>query len=86
MHTDSDTSQAQPRPEGQRTWGRLGRLLLRLHRDERGAEMVEKLLIVAAISLPLLGVLYFFVNNWLIPWLQEEADEMRGREMDSPFE
>ncbi len=35
-------------------------LLTRLHRDEQGAEGLEKLLIVGAIVLPLLGVLLVF--------------------------
>ncbi|MEM9294410.1 MAG: hypothetical protein AAGA57_01290 [Planctomycetota bacterium] len=34
--------------------------LSRLHRDERGAEGLEKLLILAAVALPLLGVLLYF--------------------------
>ena len=43
-------------------------VLLRFHRDEQGAEGLEKLLIVAAIVLPLLGVLIFFrgaINEWV---------------------
>ena len=45
----------------------LSRLLpawaVRLHRDERGAQGLEKLLIIAAIVLPLLGLLIFFRNE-----------------------
>ena len=40
----------------------------RLHRDDRGAEGLEKLLIVAVVVLPLLGVLIFFrdaINDWV---------------------
>ena len=33
---------------------------MRLHRDEQGAEGLEKLLIIAAIVLPLLGLLIVF--------------------------
>jgi len=38
------------------------------HRDERGMEGLEKLLIIAAITLPLLGLLIVFRNelwNWV---------------------
>lgn len=40
----------------------------RLHRDEGGSEGLEKLLIIAAVSLPLLGLLIFFrkeINTWV---------------------
>jgi Flp pilus assembly pilin Flp len=53
-------------------------LLKRLHRDERGAEGLEKLLIVAAIVLPLLGLLIIFRNeirNWVVDiWTQAKGD------------
>ncbi|MEO1237493.1 MAG: hypothetical protein AAFX76_11960 [Planctomycetota bacterium] len=42
--------------------------LTRLHRDERGAEGLEKLLIIAAVVLPLLGLLIVFrdeMGNWV---------------------
>jgi len=35
-------------------------MLLRLHRSEQGAEGLEKLLIIGAIVLPLLGLLLLF--------------------------
>ncbi len=41
--------------------------LLRLHRDERGAMSVEKILILAVIALPILIVLYAFrqtIEGW----------------------
>ncbi|MHC4993542.1 MAG: Flp family type IVb pilin [Planctomycetota bacterium] len=50
--------------------------LTRLWRDERGAEGLEKLLIIAAIVLPLLGVLFLF-RDWLVDWLGDEANEVR---------
>lgn len=31
-----------------------------LHRDEQGADMVEYILIVAAVALPLMGVIWWF--------------------------
>ena len=42
---------------------RFWRGVARLHRDERGAEGLEKLLIIAAIVLPLLGLLIYFRNE-----------------------
>ena len=44
---------------GPSLWGHLKRL----HADERGAEGLEKLLIIAAIVLPLLGLLIIFRNE-----------------------
>jgi Flp pilus assembly pilin Flp len=47
--------------------GLLGHLA-RLHEDERGVEGIELILIIAAISLPLLGLLIIFrkqVKEWV---------------------
>lgn len=56
-------------------------LLKRLHRDERGAEGLEKLLIISAIVLPLLGVLIWFRND-IKDWLKEKWDEARGKDKE----
>lgn len=52
--------------------------LKRLHRDERGAEGLEKLLIIAAVVLPLLGLLIIFRNEiktWVVDiWKQAKGD------------
>ena len=42
--------------------------MARLHRDEQGAEKVEYLLILAAVALPLLGVLIYYRNE-LSDWI-----------------
>ena len=60
-------------------WQQLKSLALRIHRDERGAEGLEKLLIVAAIVLPLLGILLLF-RNAIIDWVTERWDEVRDGE------
>ena len=52
------------------------RVLKTLHRDERGAEGLEKLLIVAAIVLPLLGLLILFRQS-LGDWVVGEWDDVR---------
>ncbi|MEE9405163.1 MAG: hypothetical protein V3V20_09735 [Algisphaera sp.] len=61
------------------------RIALRLHRDERGAEGLEKLLIIAAIVLPLLGLLIVFrqrIGEWVnSQWLEvkgEAQEEIPG--------
>ena len=49
--------------------GRISKGLGALHRDEQGADMVEYILIVAAIALPLLGfVVYFWgdIKTWAL--------------------
>lgn len=48
----------------------------RLYRDERGAEGLEKLLIIAAIVLPLLGLL-IFARDWISEWVGTEANDVR---------
>ena len=51
--------------------------LARFHRDDRGAEGLEKLLIIAAIVLPLLGVLIFFRDE-IGDWIDGLWSDMRG--------
>ena len=48
-----------------------------LHADERGAEGLEKLLIVAAIVLPLLAVLIWFRND-IRDWVHGQWEEVSG--------
>jgi hypothetical protein len=47
---------------------RITRAALRLHRCNRGAEGLEKILIIGAIVLPLLGALFIF-KDALVQWL-----------------
>lgn len=47
----------------------------KLYRDERGAEGLEKILIIAAIALPLLGLLIYF-RGVISEWLGTEASEV----------
>ena len=44
--------------------------LAALHRDEGGADMVEYILIIAAIGLPLLGVLIWFRKD-IATWVND---------------
>ncbi|OPX24397.1 MAG: hypothetical protein B1H04_02155 [Planctomycetales bacterium 4484_123] len=56
----------------------IWKLMKRLHADERGAEGLEKLLIIAAIVLPLLGLLIVFrqaIGDWASKmWNQISSD------------
>ena len=52
-----------------------GRFLARLHRNEQGGDMLEKILIIAAIVLPLLGVL-FLMRDWISEWLSSAAEDV----------
>jgi len=59
-----------------------------LHRDERGAEGLEKLLIIAAIVLPLLGLLILFrdkIRDWVVG-IWEEATQAEGEEHGTYFD
>jgi Flp pilus assembly pilin Flp len=58
--------------------GRMWTQLKQLHRDERGAEGLEKLLIVAAIVLPLLGLLIIFRNE-IKDWVTQIWKDARGQ-------
>ncbi len=65
-------------------------VLRRLHRDERGAEGLEKLLIVAVIVLPLLGLLIVFrdrISGWAKgEWdaVVADGDDPINTDLDTP--
>ena len=50
---------------------------LELWRDDRGAEGLEKVLIIAAIALPLLAVLLFFSGE-IREWVSDNWTEVQG--------
>jgi Flp pilus assembly pilin Flp len=56
---------------------RLVNLMQRLHRSEQGAEGLEKLLIIAAVVLPLLGVL-IFARDWIKEWVGTDASDIKS--------
>jgi len=61
---------------------RVGEQLKALHRDERGVDMVEYILIVAAIALPLLGfVVYFWgeIKKWTLDLWGELTGKAKGQ-------
>lgn len=55
----------------------LRSMLLRLHRDERGAEGLEKLLLFAAVILPLLGLLIWFGED-IKTWAADMWKKIKG--------
>ena len=60
----------------------------RLWADERGAEGLEKLLILAALILPLLAVLIFFgeaIRDWLTDKWENVQDDAEVLEEDADF-
>ena len=57
------------------------RIARRVHRDEQGAEGLEKLLIIAAVVLPLLGLLIFFRNE-MGEWVSDLWEEVKNDGQD----
>jgi len=54
----------------------IGKKLKALHSDERGADMVEYVLIVAAVALPLLAVIIWFWHD-ISKWVGEAYGSIR---------
>jgi Flp pilus assembly pilin Flp len=52
-------------------------ILKKLYSDEQGADMVEYVLIVAAVALPLLGIIIWFWKD-ISMWLGEAWTTIRG--------
>lgn len=56
----------------------LKKTLNALHKDQRGAGMVEYVLIIAGIALPLLAVIIWFwgdIKDWVIDQLGDVKDQ-----------
>ena len=56
---------------------RIGKMLRALHQDDQGADMVEYVLIVAAVALPLLAVIIWFWKD-ISGWVGEAYSEIRS--------
>ena len=54
-----------------------------LHNDEQGAGMVEYILIIAAVVLPLLGVILWFWRD-IVSWVSESYEDVRSGEGTDP--
>lgn len=59
-----------------RSLKRFRKLFGRLAQDDRGAEGLEKILIIAAIVIPLLAILLFF-RDYLVDWLADSTEQVR---------
>jgi Flp pilus assembly pilin Flp len=57
-------------------------MLSRLHRDEQGADMVEYILIVAAIGLPMLVVIILFRDR-IREWINTQWTNMTSQAEDT---
>ena len=55
---------------------RIGKRLKALHADEQGADMVEYVLIVAAVALPLLAVIIWFWKD-ISRWVDEVYSDIK---------
>ncbi len=65
--------------------GRIKKGLLALHRDEKGADMIEYILVVAAIALPLLAVVIWFWKD-ISKWAGDLWDSAKGKKGVNPDE
>ncbi len=52
-------------------------LLRRVYRDEQGANMIEYILIVAAVALPILAIVLLYRNE-LMEWVKSGWDKVTG--------
>jgi Flp pilus assembly pilin Flp len=55
----------------------IAKRLKALHRDERGADMVEYILLIAAVALPLLAVLIYFWKD-ISAWADTLYQDAKG--------
>ena len=53
--------------------------LMHIHSDEQGAEGAEKVLIIAALVLPLLAILLFF-KDAIKDWLKSQWEAIKGND------
>ena len=61
---------------------RLKNTLLALHRDEQGADMVEYILIVAAVALPLIAVIIWFWKDISV-WAKDAWDVVKSGDAET---
>jgi Flp pilus assembly pilin Flp len=56
-------------------FAKIKNLMVALHRDERGAMSVEKILILGVIALPILIILYLFKNK-IVEYFNGQASQL----------
>lgn len=59
--------------------------LRKLHRDEQGADMLEYILILAAIALPVLAVILWFWNDIKV-WAGDAYEDIKSGEGTDPLD
>ena len=64
-----------------KTLSRVRAGLRALHKDEQGADMLEYILILAAIVVPILGLVLWFRNE-IYTWAVEKWREITGKAED----
>jgi Flp pilus assembly pilin Flp len=55
---------------------KLKTMMGRMHRDEKGADLVEYVLIIAAVALPVLGIVIWFKDE-IGEWIGESYDQVK---------
>ena len=64
-------------------WNGLSRRLTALHRDQQGADMLEYILIVAAVALPLLAVIIWFWKD-IASWAGQLWESAKSGQGNAP--
>ncbi len=64
-------------------WNKLARKLIALHKDEQGATMVEYIMVIAAVALPLLGVIIWYWKD-ISKWAYDLWQKAKGQEGIDP--
>lgn len=60
-----------------RLWKSTAGLVRRVYRDEQGANMIEYILIVAAVALPILAIVLLYRNE-LMEWVKSGWSKVTG--------
>ena len=55
----------------------LSMRLKALHRDQKGADMVEYILIIAAVALPILAIVLYFRDD-IYDWIKVQWEDIKG--------
>jgi Flp pilus assembly pilin Flp len=56
---------------------KLKTMMGRMHRDEKGADLVEYVLIIAAVALPVLGIVIWFKDE-IGEWISESYEDVKS--------
>lgn len=62
---------------------KMKKALLAFHRDEKGADMIEYILIVAAVALPLIAIMIWFKDD-ISKWAAQKWQEAKSGQSQDP--